>query len=213
VKTINQVDKAELNQEFFDKIYGKDTVKNEEEFRAKIREGISKMMERESDRRLQKDLKNKLTEDLNLPLPDDFLKRMLRSEHKDDKEPVSDDHFEHEYHHLAEDLRWSLIMNKIAKDNNLTVTEDEIKLAARQLIYQQFANYGIRDVEPARLEELTNNYLKEEKNFSGLERGVLDQKVFVHLKPAYNLDIVKLPYEAFVAKLQEKTEHELEHHH
>lgn len=212
VKTINQVDKAELNQDFFDKIYGKDVVKTEEEFRAKTREGIAKMMEVESDRKLKKDLRNKITEELNIPLPDEFLKRMLRLEHKD-KEPVSDEQFEHEYYHLAEDLRWSLIVNKIAKDNNLTVSEEEVTLAARQLVYQQFAQYGIRDMDPAKLDELAANYLKDEKHASSLERGVIDQKVFMYLKEAHKLDTKELPYEPFVEKLREKTEHEMEHHH
>jgi trigger factor len=212
LKTINQVEKAELNQEFFDKIYGKDTVKNEEEFRAKVREGIAKMMEVESDRKLKKDLRNKISGELDIPLPDDFLKRMLRAEHKE-KESISEEQFDHEYFHLAEDLRWSLVTNKIAKAQNLTVAEEEVKLAAKQLVYQQFAQYGMRDIEESKIEELATNYLKDEKHASNLERGVIDQKVFMYLKSASKLDPVELPYEAFVEKLREKTEHELEHHH
>ncbi len=212
IQTINRVDKADLNQEFFDKIYGNDTVKNEEEFRAKTHEGIAKMMEVESDRKLKKDLRNKITEELNIPLPDDFLKRMLRAEHKE-KETISDEQFNHEYHHVAEDLLWSLIVGKIGKNNNLTVTEDEVKLAAKQLVYQQFAQYGMHDLEESRLDELATTYLKDEKHVSSLERGVLDQKVFVYLKSAHKLDPIELPYEAFIEKLREKTEHELEHHH
>lgn len=58
VKTINQIDAAELNQELFDKVYGEGIVNSEEEFRAKIEEGIASYFERESDKKLRKDLKN-----------------------------------------------------------------------------------------------------------------------------------------------------------
>ena len=69
--TINQIEKAELNQEFFDKIYGEGVVKSEDEFKDKIREGIAAYFSRESDRRLRKDLRQVMLEELNVPLPDE----------------------------------------------------------------------------------------------------------------------------------------------
>ncbi len=213
VMTINQVEKAEMNQDFFDKIYGEGAVKSEEEFKEKVRSGIVTYFERESDRKLKKDLRQALLESMDIPLPDDFLKRMLKA-NQDKKEKVMDEHaFEHEYHHVAEDLRLDLINSKIAKTNSLEISEEEVINVAKQVLRQQFTNYGVYDIEAAKLDDLVTRYLTEQNNREKIERSILDQKVFDFVKPQLKLDVEELPYEDFVKKLNEKTEHELEHHH
>jgi trigger factor len=211
IMTINQIEKAEMNQEFFDKIYGQGIVTTEDEFKTKVKEGIASYFQRESDRKLKKDLRLKMLEELNIPLPDDFLKRMLKANQEKGKE-VDEHTFEHEYFHLSEDLRWNLINGKIAKSNTLEVTEDEVNAVAKQMMHQQFANYGVYDLDAAKLDDLAKRYLAEENNREKIERSILDQKVFEFIKPQLKLDITELPYEDLVNKLSEKTEHELEHH-
>ena len=212
IMTINQVEKAELNQEFFDKIYVEGNVKSEDEFKEKIRTGIASYFERESDRKLKKDIRHKMLEELSVPLPDDFLKRMLKANQVKEK-ALDERAFEHEYLHLSEDLRWNLINGKIAKDNNLLISEEEVTTVAKQMLHQQFANYGVYDMDAAKLEDLSKRYLDEENNREKIERSILDQKVFDFVKQQLKLDVHELPYEDLVKKLSEKTEHELEHHH
>ncbi|HRI42374.1 MAG TPA: hypothetical protein PLW54_11905, partial [Bacteroidia bacterium] len=208
--TISRIELADLNQEFFDKIYGEGNVTNEEEFRAKIREGILAYFERESDRKMRKDLRNELLAHNNLPLPDDFLKRMLKA---NAEKPMADSEFDHQYYHLAEDLRWNLMVTKLATDQGFDVTEDELKELARGLVRQQFAQYGYYEIDDAKLEEVSERYLNEDGNRERLDRSIRENKVFAHLKGVVKLDMIELPYQEYVARLQEKTQHELEHHH
>ena len=210
VMTISRIELADLNQEFFDKIYGEGNVTNEEEFRAKIREGILVYFERESDRKMRKDLRNELLAHNNLPLPDDFLKRMLKA---NAEKPMADSEFDHQYYHLAEDLRWNLMVTKLATDQGFDVTEDELKELARGLVRQQFAQYGYYEIDDAKLEEVSERYLNEDGNRERLDRSIRENKVFAHLKGVVKLDMIELPYQEYVARLQEKTQHELEHHH
>lgn len=210
VMTISRIELADLNQEFLDKIYGEGNVTNEEEFRAKIREGILAYFERESDRKMRKDLRNELLNQNNLPLPDDFLKRMLKA---NAEKPMADSEFDHQYYHLAEDLRWNLMVTKLATDQGFDVTEDELKELARGLVRQQFAQYGYYDIDDAKLEEVSERYLNEDGNRERLDRSIRENKVFAHLKGVVKLDMIELPYQEYVARLQEKTQHELEHHH
>ena len=210
VMTISRIELADLNQEFFDKIYGEGNVTNEEEFRAKIRESILAYFERESDRKMRKDLRNELLNQNNLPLPDDFLKRMLKA---NAEKPMADSEFDHQYYHLAEDLRWNLMVTKLATDQGFDVTEDELKELARGLVRQQFAQYGYYDIDDAKLEEVSERYLNEDGNRERLDRSIRENKVFAHLKGVVKLDMIELPYQEYVARLQEKTQHELEHHH
>ncbi len=213
VKSINRIDKAELNQDFFDKLYGEAVVKDEEEFKAKVREGIVAYFERMSDQKMKKDMRNVFLEELNIPLPDDFLKRMVKdSAEKNDDGKEHD--FEHEYYHLAEDLRWSLIRNYFAKENNLTVTEEEVKNVARAMARDQFAQYGYYNVDEKQIEEVAKSYYSGKGDTAErIERSILDDKVFSLLKTKVNLDKRELPYAEFIQRLNEKTEHEMEHHH
>ncbi|MCX6274346.1 MAG: trigger factor [Bacteroidetes bacterium] len=212
VKTINQIDAAELNQELFDKVYGEGIVNSEEEFRTKIKEGIASYFERESDKKLRKDLKNYLLSRMEIPLPDDFLKRMIRANMKED-EQVSDQEFEHQYFHMAEDLRWDLIRNQVAKMNSLEVTAEEITNMAAAMVRQQLAQYGMYDIEESRMKQITDDYINKEGNAGRLEKSILDDKVFRQLKSQLKLDVDELNYADFTAKLMEKTQHEMEHHH
>jgi len=210
VKTVNKIEKADINQEFFDKVFGEGVVTSEDEFKAKIREGIASYFEKESDRKLQKDVKNIFLEENNIQLPDDFLKRML----KDRQEKKIDDHeFEHEYFHMAQDLKWDLLQNKIAADQSIAVTNQELIETSRIMISQQYAQYGIAPPELDQLDELVQGYLKKDDNEERLSRTILGQKVFDYLKKNLKLNMTELPYEEFIEKLKEKTAHEVEHHH
>ena len=129
------------------------------------------------------------------------------------EKPMADSEFDHQYYHLAEDLRWNLMVTKLATDQGFDVTEDELKELARGLVRQQFAQYGYYDIDDAKLEEVSERYLNEDGNRERLDRSIRENKVFAHLKSVVKLDMIELPYQEYVARLQEKTQHELEHHH
>lgn len=211
VKTINQVDKAEMNEELFNKVYGEGEVKTEEEFRQRVKDGIAAYFVRESDKKLKKDLKNYLFEKLEIPLPDDFLKRMVKS-NMDSEKPLNDQEFEHEYFHLAEELRWDLIKQRVAKTASLEVDPEEVKNLASAMVRQQFAQYGMYQMEDDKLQRITEDYVQKEENRERLEKSILEDKVFRHLKTMAKLDTEELPYDVFMAKMAEKTEHENAHH-
>lgn len=210
VKTVNRIEKAELNAELFDKVFGEGAVSTEDEFRAKIKEGIASYFEKESDKKLQKDLRSTILIENDISLPDDFLKRMLKSRQE---KPVEDHEFEHEYFHLAEDLKWNLIQEKIAADQSISVLKEEIMNTARMMISQQFIQYGVAPPEDDKLDELVNNYLQKDDNGERLDRTILTQKVFDYLKKNLKLNMIEMPYDEFVEKVKEKSAHEVEHHH
>lgn len=210
VSTINQIEKAELNQELFDKLYGAGEVSSEEQFRARIRASIASYFERESDRKLKKDVRLALLDSNSIALPDDFLKRMLKANQEKEMDEAT---FEHEYYHVVEDLRWNLIQNKLAAKHDVQINEEEIKELSRQLIRQQFSQYGYYDMEAERLDEIANRYMNEEGNYERLERTIRENKVIDILKQEVKLSTTELAYDDFVAKMKEKTAHEVEHHH
>jgi trigger factor len=77
IKEISRFYPAEIGQDLFDKIYGENTVKTEEEFNKKIEEEIAASLKGESNYKLMQDIRNMVIEKTDIPLPEDFLKKWL----------------------------------------------------------------------------------------------------------------------------------------
>ena len=185
VKEIKRYEKAEINQELFDKVYGPDVVKSETEFRDKISADLAKSLETESDYRFSIDAKEVLLDKVKIELPSDFLKRWMLYANEG---KITQDQIEHEFHHFEEDLRWQLIIGKVAKINSITLEEDELKAFTGELARKQFERYGMYNVA----EENLNNYVSEVLNKPEERRRLaerkLEEKIITFVKETVKLD-------------------------
>jgi trigger factor len=111
VKNVNRLEEADLNQEFFDKLFGEGTVTTEEGFREKITEEVETMMQQDSERKLQNDIYNYSLNKVQFNLPDEFLKRWLKATN----EKLTEEELESGYNDFAKNLKWTLIANKITR--------------------------------------------------------------------------------------------------
>ncbi|MDR1380252.1 MAG: trigger factor, partial [Tannerella sp.] len=103
IKEIMRHKPAELNQEFYDQVFGPDAVKDEEAFRDRIKELLVEQVLPESNFRFIKDVRAFLIKKVGeIAFADDILKRwLLLSENKTTKEQVEDD-----YPKVLEDLKY-----------------------------------------------------------------------------------------------------------
>ena len=138
VQNINRLEEGDLNQEFFDKIFGADVVKTEKEFKEKIKEELESMMVQNADQKLQADMLQFGLEKAKLSLPDQFLRRWLKATN----EKLSDEELAQGYDDFARNLRWTLIENKIIKDNKLEIKYEEVFAAAKNRLDSQFRMYS-----------------------------------------------------------------------
>ncbi len=133
---------AELNQDLFDRIFGKDEVKSEAEFDKKAEERIAGEYAQESDYRFAVDVRAKALEKANLQLPTDFLKRwvLYANEGKITKEQIDKD-----FDAFAEDLRWQMVRGYITREQNLKVEKEDMLDHARKMARYQFSMYGLNN--------------------------------------------------------------------
>ena len=136
IKEINERVLAEMNQEFFDKIYGPDAVKSEEEMKAKITEGIEKQFEQQSDQKLLNDVTEYLVSKTKFDLPADFLKKWMQNS---GEQPLSAKAASEEYERSEKGIRYQLIEGKIIADHDLQIKFEELKEFAKQMIVMQMA--------------------------------------------------------------------------
>lgn len=193
VKNVNRLEESDLNQEFFDKIFGEGVVHNEEEFRTKIAEEQEAMMAQDADRKLQDELYQFVLSKVNFELPDEFLKKWL----KVSNEKLSDQELEDGYADFTKNLKWTLIENKIIKANNIEIKYEEVFQAAKQRLDAQFRMYSPQALDEEQLGQYTVQFLQNKDNANKLFEEVKALKVFDYLKTVVTLDKKEIDNTAF----------------
>ncbi|RIW13748.1 trigger factor [Algoriphagus lacus] len=186
VKNINRTESAQLNQEFFDKIFGPGVVNSEEEFITKVKETLQGSYDRESKVFTEEELKKALVEKANLSLPDTFLKEwLLRA--NEGKVTLAD--VENEYPLYAKQLTWSLISNQIAKDNGIQAEHADVIEKTKEMIREQFASSGLGAQLEASMDMFVDNYLKgnEGQNYMNMLTSVQNEKVLSFVQEKIDL--------------------------
>ena len=196
VTEISRYIKAEVNQELFDQIYGKDTVKDEADFRQKIQDGIKAQLVNDTDYKFLLDVRayaeNKVGE---LTFPDALLKRIMLNNNKDKGEDFVNEH----YDASVKELKWSLIKNQLVKAAGFKIEDADIKSVAKEAARVQFAQYGMTNVPEEYLENYANDMLKKKEFVDSLVDRSIDRKLVATLK-----NVVKLtPKEATLDEFNE----------
>tara|TARA_Y100001978_G_scaffold203321_1_gene228230 strand:- start:188 stop:1525 length:1338 start_codon:yes stop_codon:yes gene_type:complete len=195
VKSINRMTPAEMNQELFDKVFGKDAVKNKKEFKAKIKEEVEKSFVGESDNKLKNDVILHLIEKVKLELPDTFLKKWLVQTNENG---LTAQQVEAEYEQYSKSLKWQLIENKIIKDNELEVKHEDVIAHTKELILQNFAQYGQPAPEDKKLDEIAAQVLTNEEERKKVYNQLYDAKTLELYKAKFKLTEQTVTYDEFV---------------
>jgi len=193
VKNINRLGESDLNQEFFDKLFGEGVVSTEEEFRAKITEELETMMQQDAERKLQDEIYHYSIDKVNFNLPDEFLKRWLRATN----EKLSEDELQGGYKDFATNLKWTLIENKIIKDNAIDIKYDEVFALAKQRLAQQFQMYSPQPIAEEQLAQYTVQYLQNKENANKIFEELKALKVFDYIKSVVTLENKEIGFTDF----------------
>ncbi len=193
VKNINRLEESDLNQEFFDKLFGESTVTTEEGFRAKITEEIEGMIVQDADRKLEDDIYKYSLDKVQFELPDEFLKRWLKATN----EKITLDEIEKEYDGFAKNLKWTLIENKIIKENNINIQYDEVVELAKIRLNQQLSMYSPQPISDEILDQYTVKYLQNKDNANKIFDEVKAYRVFDYIKSVVSLKQEDILYTDF----------------
>lgn len=198
VEEINEREPAELNQELFDKLFGKDNVKSEKELKDKIKEDSEKQFEQQADQKLLNDVTEKLIDDTKFDLPAEFLTKWIQVSGEN---PLTDDQAKEEYDKSEKGLRYQLIEGKLIKDNDLQVQLDELKEFAKGFIKSQMAQYGHLDPKEEELENVANRVLGNQDEVKRLSEQLMSKKLLDLFKEKANLKVKEVSYDNFVKEV------------
>lgn len=194
ITEVKQYVKAEVNQELFDKLFGEGVITSEEEFHQKIDESIKQNLKGDSERKFYMDVRDKLIDKFNIELPKEFLVRWLVAinEGKYTTEQVETD-----YPHFEKDLKWQLVRDKIAIEQQFKVEEEELVGMAKGYIANQMMQYGMGQLPEEFIEKYANDLLTKKEERRKLAERVLENKVVGWLKETVKLDEKEVEFENF----------------
>ncbi|WP_301922188.1 trigger factor [Ferruginibacter sp.] len=171
---IGLVEKRELNEEFFNEVFPGAAVATEEEFRKKLKEEIEQYWNGQSSNQLHDQLYHYLLEETKIEFPDQFLKRWLQVGGEERKTP---EQAEAEFPGFSNQLKWTLISDKIVKENKLEVSAEELKESMREEVMRYFGGMSMSG-DTSWLDSYVDRMLKDEKQVDASYRRLITDKLF-----------------------------------
>lgn len=195
---VTRMELAELNQELFDKLYGEGVVTSEEEMRARVKEEAEKAYQSEADQYLLNNVAEYLIEKTAFDLPVAFLKKWLRTA---GEQPLTEEQVEADWSKTEKGLRWQLIENAIIKMAEISVTNEELKAQAVELVKAQFMQYGQAGLDEEVLSNIAENVMKDQKEAQRITDQVYNAKLLAYYKENFKIEEEELTYEQFIQKV------------
>ena len=190
---------SEINQNVFDAAFGKDAVKTEEEFRAKIAEQFASRFEVESDYKLLMDVRTYLMEKIGKLEYNELILRRIMDMSKAEGETVS----EEEFQKSLTELSWHLVKEQLAKKFEIKIDDNDVLGVAKDATRDQFAQYGMANVPEDLLENYAKEMLKQDKTREALINRAVDVKLIQSIKSVITLKEETVSVEDFNKKVSE----------
>ncbi|MEE4256442.1 MAG: trigger factor [Bacteroidales bacterium] len=194
--TINDVqkfEKAAIDEELFNKIYGEGEVKTEAAFDNKLKEEMKVQYERDSNYRFGIDVKELLTKKASIKLPVEFLKRWLL----ETNENMTQEQVENEFSQYEDDFKWQLIKDHLYKVHDIKADEAEIRDSAREVARAQYQQYGIHDIPDEYLDNFANELLSKKEEARRITDRKLEEKLLNFIKNTAKIEDKEISVEKF----------------
>ena len=192
VQDITRFVEGELNQELFDRVFGKDAVKDEAGFRAKVEESLAQSFVPDSDYKFLLDVRAYLLEKVGkLEYAEDLLKRIMKANKPDAEQD------EATFQRSLEELTWHLIQEKLVEKYGIKVEEADVQAMAREATRAQFAQYGMMNIPDELLDNYSKEMLKKRETVDGLVNRAIESKLTAALKKEVKLKSKKVTVEEF----------------
>lgn len=175
IKDVIVLRPAEHNQEFFDMVFGKDKVTNEEDYRKAIADMLAGQLRNDSNYRFSIDARDIILKAVGeIELPDDILKDYLMQTN----ESLTPENIEAEYVNIRPQLIWELVREAISAQFGIKVEREDLLNTARMLARQQFAQYGMTSVPDDMLDKYANDILNDKRSYDSIVNQTADFKIF-----------------------------------
>ncbi|KEZ92655.1 trigger factor [Nonlabens ulvanivorans] len=201
ITEVNERELAEMNQEFFDKLFGPGVISSKEELMERLREDAGRQFSQQTDQKLLTDVTEGLIENTKFDLPADFLKRWIANSGEN---PMTEEEAAAEYERSEKGLRYQLIESKILKTNpDLQLKFEELKDYSRTQIKAQMAQYGHTDASDEEIDGVVARIMQNQEEVKRMSEQLQNEKMLQFFKENAKLKKKELTYEEFIKEAYE----------
>ncbi|MCP1997540.1 trigger factor [Flavobacterium sp. HSC-61S13] len=198
INEINTTEKAELNQELFDKLFGEGVVTTLDELKAKIKEDAEKQFVAQADQKFMNDVIEHVIETTNFDLPATFLKKWMQTA---GETPLTAEQAEEEYTKSEKGLRYQLIEGKIIAENNLQINFEEVKAFTTDLIKKQMAQFGQLEPAEADVENIVARVMSNQEEVRRISEQVMNDKMMALFSEKVSFKTKEVSYKDFMKEM------------
>ena len=194
IKEVRHIEPAELGEELYDKLFGEDVVTDEEGFRAKVKEDLQRIFERDGDRVFRRKFVEEVVDKLDPPLPEEFLKRWIRVANE---KPITAEEIEAEFSEYAKGIKWQIIQNHIIDEHSIEVEGEEIEEEAGNAIKAQYSQYGI-PLNAEQLDPMVTQMLTDQKEVRRVAETIYERKAIDKLRELAKIKEKEISHEGWM---------------
>jgi trigger factor len=195
---VTNSEKAELNQELFDKLFGEGKVSSVDEVKAKIKEDAEKQFMQQSDQKFLNDVTAFLLESTKFDLPSEFLIKWLQNS---GEKQLSAAEAREEFEKSEKGLRYQLIEGKIMTENQLQINFEDLKAFTTELIRKQMAQFGQMNPTQEDIDGIVARVLSNQDEVRRLSDQVMSEKMLGLFKDKVKTKSKEVSYEQFVKEM------------
>ncbi|MGE5427551.1 MAG: trigger factor [Methylococcaceae bacterium] len=199
IEEVLRFEKAEINEDFFTKVYGEGSgITTEEEFRARVKSEMEENFIYSGNYKFAVDARKHFQDTIQFELPKEFLKRWIKATNQ----KMSDEVIEKEFDSFMEDLKWQLVQDKIVKDNELKITEEDVNKVAKEMAAMQFRQYGLNNIPDEHLENYAGHMMKNEEERRKIVAKAQEDLITATIKDKVTLDTKAISFDEFNRMLE-----------
>lgn len=207
--TLNKIfrlEKATIDETLFEKVFPGRNIKTEAEFKEAMKQDLAVAYARETERKANHDLKYSVIEHTPMEFPAEFLRKWIKAVNKD---PLNDEQVNEGFASFLEDLKWTLIRNKIVSENQLQIKEEDLQ--ARVMDY---LNQTYKGMDEATLKSLCARVLENEKEKEYMVSQMVEERVINYLRTQNTFVEKEISFDEFENMIQHHNHgHGHSHHH
>ena len=194
IRTISHHAPAAIDGGLFAKVYGENNIKDEADFRARIKAEIEQNMAEDSKYKFGLDAKAAIMKKMeNVAFPEAFLKRWVLATN----EKMTQEELDKDFSKMLEELKWHLAKDQLMKEFKIDVQKEEVEAYAKEVARMQFMQYGLMHIDDQYLTNYAQEMLKQENQLRGIIERVAENKIFDALKGVVKLEEKSISQEDF----------------
>ena len=198
ITEINTRELADLDQELFDKLFGKGNLTSVTELKERIKADAEKQFVQQSDQKLLNDVTEYLVDDTKFNLPAEFLQKWMQTA---GEEAIDETQAKEEYEKSEKSMRYQLIEGKLMAEHNVQVNFEDLKAHSVEMIKAQMAQFGQTNPSEKELDDIAARVLSNKDEVKRLSEQLVSQKLLNLYKEKANIKTKELSYDKFVKEV------------